>query len=211
MTLPCPPISPPEPDHDAQDALLYRDVLHELIAMGMDHTRDVHREAQAPLPGPRGKIRSAIDYANAHERLARGIRRSILLARLVAEPIPLRRSAAERRQADRTDIIRAVEDKIRRSAADHDADTLTAEFHERLDSLDLAVDLTHRPVAEIIIQICRDLGLESAPGADPWKRRKPRDLAILRARAAGPHPAPLVTLSAHRAADRHRVPPANSA
>jgi hypothetical protein len=199
------PATPPaETDRDAQDALLYRDVLHELIAMGMDHTRDVHRESQEQ-PSANGKARGAIAYANAHENLARGIRRSILLARTVAEPIPARRSPAERRVADRSAIIRAVEDKIHCLAADHDADTLTAEFHERLDSPDLAIDLSYRPVAEIIIQICRDLGLEAVPGADPWKRRKPRDLAILRARAAGPHPAPPITLAGRR------IPPANSA
>ena len=197
----------PSPTHDqeTQDALFFRDVLHELIAMGMDHTRDVHRESQAPLPNARGKLRSAIDYANAHDRLARGIRRSILLARKIFEPLPVRRSPAERRQDGRRAIIRGVEDAIHRRATDDEADELTAEFHDRLDSPDLADDLTHRKVDELITEICRDLGLESSPYADPWQRRTPRDLAILRARAAGPHLAPPVTLVPRR------VPPANSA
>ena len=206
----------PQIDRDEQDALFFRDVLHELIEIGRDHARDVHRESQTrPQPThPRAKTLTAIDYANAHERLSRGIRRDILLARKLAEPIAARRTAAERRDSDRREIIRAVEDKIHRHAGAYESGALQAEFYERLDSLDREIEIDRRPIADVIIQICRDLGLENTPATAPWKRRTPRDLAILNARAARPNPAPPIPqhrTSTGPAPCQARTPPANSA
>ena len=92
---------------------------------------------------------------------------------------------ARQRQATRARIIREVEDMIVRHA-DEDEGALQAEFRERLDSPELEDDLGDRPVAEIITEICRDLGLMIHPGANPWKRRSPADVAALRALAARP-------------------------
>jgi hypothetical protein len=61
---------------------------------------------------------------------------------------------------------------------------------DRLDGPDLDGFDLDRPVADLIADICRDLGLAAAPGTHPWKRRTPDDIAILCARAAAPRPPP---------------------
>ena len=110
------------------------------------------------------------------------------MARKVAEPIP---DPAVQRRTARQHIIRAVEDTIQREAEGEDADALHAEFLDRLDTLDIEDDFATRPIAEIIAEICRDLGLAHGPGHHPWKRRTPADVAALYARAATPRrPAP---------------------
>ncbi len=88
------------------------------------------------------------------------------------------------RTAARKRIIRDVEDTIQRKTKDDEAERLHAELLERLDAPDLDDDIDHRPVAEIIEDICRDLGIANYPGAHPWKRRTPADIAILADRAA---------------------------
>src|SRR5438094_651039 len=80
-------------------------------------------------------------------------------------------------------ILRDVEDAIHRAANGPAAERLAAELHDRLDAPDLDDDILHRPIADIVTEICRDLGLAAAYGATPWKRRTPRDLEALRARA----------------------------
>ena len=213
------PTPTPDPDDFADEALHYRAVLRKLVDMGTDIATEVHAESKSrphPAAAPRGALTVA-DYARAYERIARGIRRGMLLARELAKPLPARRSPAEHQTTARLQILRAVEDKIHRHADDEDAAELQHELLDRLDGPDLARDIAFRPVADLIIEISRDLGLESVPGNDPWKRRKPRDLALLRTRAAGPHPAPVLSFTlpqqttAAPAVAHSRAPPARSA
>jgi hypothetical protein len=190
-------LAPTEPDTAAdrrtQDASYYRGILHDLIDRGADLARLVHEQAKtqaesaspdtAPDPAP------AIDAVTAFERIARAVRRSILLAQKLDEPVLAPAAHAPgHRQASRRRIIRAVEDTIQRHAADHEAASLHAEFLDRLDSPDLDEEIEDRPVAEIIADICRDLGLAAPPGTHPWKRRTPADIATLCARAAASAP-----------------------
>jgi hypothetical protein len=49
---------------------------------------------------------------------------------------------------------------------------------------DLEDEIANRSIAEIVTDICRDLGIAALPGTHPWKRRIPHDIAILNARAA---------------------------
>jgi hypothetical protein len=229
------------PAQDAADAHYYRHALHDLIDMGTDLARLLHQQATAqaaqqttaqaapqhpaPQPAPDAHTPDAlVSIAAAFDRIARAVRRSIALARSLADPIPTARDPAQHRAAARKRILREVEDTIQRTAPGSDAadlddasaDALTAELHDRLDAPDLDDDISHRPVADIITEICRDLGLAALSGAHPWKRRTPNDLEQLRARAAAPsstrqiNAAPLVPVPIQRAATSP-VPPGPAA
>ena len=95
--------------------------------------------------------------------------------------------ALEPRTAARRQILREVEDAIHRHAGAAEADALREELLDRLDSPELEDEVGDRPVAAIIAEICRDLGLAAPPGADPWKRRGPADVAVLCAAGGGGH------------------------
>ncbi len=199
------------PGQNGADSHYYRHVLHDLIDMGAGLARLLHQQATAqpqaapqdpglpPAPPPAPDIALTVALAAAFDRIARAVRRSIALARSLAQPIPPARDPAQHRAAARKRILREVEDAIQRAApgfdhaaddgsgADTDAasaDTLTAELHDRLDAPDLDDDISSRPVADIITEICRDLGLATLPGSHSWKRRTPKDLEQLCARAA---------------------------
>ena len=189
--------SRPEPTDRAtqrdEDAQYYRQVLHELIEIGTDLTRTLHRQAAPETnnqPAAAPAAAPAPDPTIAFDRIARTLRRTISLARKLSDPAQPRpaqlradRSTAHRLAA-RKQIIRAVEDTIQRRTKGAEAEALHAEFYERLDDPELDDDLDQRPVAEIIKDICRDFGIEHFPGTHPWKRRTPQDVRDLCARAA---------------------------
>ena len=180
-----------------EDAQYYRQVLHELIAIGTDLARALHRQAapesnNQPSAAPAPAQVPQPDPTIAFDRIARTLRRTIALARKItdpARPAPAERSS-ERRLAARKRIIREVEDTIQRRAEGADAEVLQAEFYERLETIDCEDDIANLPIAEIVALIRRDLGLAHLPGTHPWKRRKPQDVMDLYARAAKPRPAP---------------------
>ncbi len=210
-----------KPGQQAADAQYYREVLHDLINMGTDLAHLLHQQATAqsaqqaaapapqateahPAPAPAPDAApdltqdfppdAAPDLTASFDRMARAVRRSIALARTLAEPIALASDPAQHRAGVRKRIIREVEDAIQRAsdnaefsdAERPDAESLRAELRDRLDAPDLDDDITTRPVAEIITEIRRDLGLASLPGDHPWKRRTPEDIQQLCARAAAP-------------------------
>ncbi len=239
------------PGLQATDAQYYRQVLHDLIDMGTGLARLLHQQAsvqaaqwtptpaapQAPAPQPALPATpdalisdTLISIAAAFDRIARAVRRSIALARSLADPVPPTRNPAQHRAAARKRILREVEDTIQRTspgpdnAAPVDADAnkastqaLTAELHDRLDTSDLDDDISHRSVADIITEICRDLGLAALPGTNPWKRRTPADLEQLRARAAVPSRSrqpgagPHAVLAVTQPASTNPVPPGPAA
>jgi len=194
------------PGQQATDTHAYRGVLHGLIEIGADLARLLHQQAAAQaraaqqdaalhpaqVPAPPPAPGALVSIAAAFDQVARAVRRSIALARTLNEPAKPALDPARRRAAARKRILREVEDVIGRKAHDSsyadcdNAEVLAAELHERLDAPDLDDDLSHRPVAEIITEIRRDLGLDALPGARPWKRRTPEDIAQLCARAAAP-------------------------
>ena len=196
-----------DPGQPGGDTHAYRAVLDGLITIGADFARLLHAQAtaQAQAAQPDASAQSAaadapapapealINLSAAFDQIARAIRRSIILARSLDLPVPPARDPAVQRTAARKRIIREVEDRIGRATdADPNRDTeanaadLHAELRDRLDAPDLDDDITTRPVAEIITEICRDLGLASPPGIQPWQRRTPADVADLHARAAAP-------------------------
>ena len=197
MFMPPPlPASKTDAAQQEQDARYYRDVLHELIEIGADLARMVQQKAKAqPDTGPE----AVAEFAEAFDRIARAVRRTIGLARRVGEPVP--QATGPNGSADgpgniaaRKRIIREVEDTIQRKAKGSEAESLHGELRERLDAPDLDDDLSHLPVDQIIENICRDLGIGHLPGSHPWKRRRPEDVAALCARAAGPRGDPPVGL-----------------
>ncbi len=167
----------------------YRQVLHELIEIGTDLARIVHRQA-TPAPNSEPAAAPAPDPTIAFDRIARTLRRTIALARKLTDPAPPRpaEQSSERRRIARKQIIREVEDTIQREAkGDKDrTEALNAELYERLETIDCDDDIDNLPIAEIIAAIRRDLGLAHLPGTHPWKRRTPADVRDLCARAAGP-------------------------
>ncbi len=208
---------PHAPGQPAADVHYYRHVLHDLIDMGAGFARLLHQQAiaqaqaapQDPGTQPAPAPDTLTGIAAAFDRTARAVRRSIALARSLADPIPPASDPAQHRAAARRRILREVEDVIQRTAPGFDhaasghaapcgpradaanaddgsAEALTAELHDRLDAPDLDDDISHRPVADIITEICRDLGLAALPGTHPWHRRTPKDLEQLYARAAAP-------------------------
>ena len=208
------PHAPGPRDADTQG---YRQVLHDLIHLGADLARCLHgqatahvaQQAAAPPAQPATHAQQITDarhatdaqpvpasdalisLAAAFDRIARAVRRSIMLARSLAEPVQPARDPAQARTAARRRIIREVEDAIQRTGASTSdgrdgAETLQAELRDRLDAPDLDDDISTRPAAEIISEICRDLGLAMPSGLHPWKRRTPDDIARLCAAAAAP-------------------------
>ncbi len=200
-----------DPGLHGADTQGYQQILHDLITMGADFARVLHGQATSgakqavasptqqptnpqhcthahPAPAPEALITLTL----AFDRIAHAVRRSILLARSLSAPIQPARDPSQHRAAARRRIIREVEDAIQRTtpAASNGPDapeTLQAELRDRLDAPDLDDDLTTRPPADIISEICRDLGLSAPPGgAHPWKRRTPQDIADLCAAAAAP-------------------------
>ena len=147
----------------------HQSVLDELISLGQDLARQVHAAAGKDLTLEQATI--------AFDRVARTVRRTVLLSRrLAADPAPGRTAAARR------EIIRKVEDAITRA----DKPTLHAELHERLDAPELDDEIGSKPVADIVADIIRDLGL--APG--PWSRRTPASIRTLHAKAGRRLPFP---------------------
>ena len=187
---------PIQPDGRGQHADYYRRVLHDLIDMASDlariahgqaareatQTAEAHTAALPPQPAPAAKA----DPALAFDRIARSIRRTVALARSLDEPAPNH----PHREVARRRILREVEDAIQRHESGARAASLHAEALERMDRPDLDDDIGNTPIAQIIADICRDLGLTTPGAPRAWKRRTPTDVAALHTRAVGPNPTP---------------------
>jgi hypothetical protein len=162
----------PEPSRAAESrqadhAEYYRQVLHDFIEMGAELARLVVQEARtvaeaAPPAGDTGAApRSAgPESAVAFERIARAVRRSIMLARALDEPVP---TVDERRRATRQRIIRTVAGKLDRATPRDVAELSDAELQERLDAAEADEAIDPQMAAEIIADICHDLGLAVVP------------------------------------------------
>ena len=203
MNLPRPSTAPETlADQQAEDSAYYRQVLHQLIDAGADLALMVHAQAKAQVDAA-GAVATGggaepvlpetvlTEAAGSFDRLSRCVRRTIALAQRVSEPVMITATmagmgAGAHRVVARRQILRDVEDTIRRVAADLESETgLNAEAHERLDDPELDIEIDTRSVPEIVQEIRRDLGLEGTSGGRPWKRRMPEDVRVLYARAAG--------------------------
>ena len=194
----------------AEDTAYYRAVLHDLIHMGTNIARRLHDEltaepasqdpdqdAQVPVqahatrPAQPGRTPEAL--ALAFDRVARAVRRTVLLAqhldddRPAAQParLPPKDPALHRLNA-RTHLIRHVENRIHAQATGLDADDLRREFHERLESPAVEDDILSRPVQDVIDDILKDLGLHPYSDMAFWPRRTPAEIQGIRDLAAKP-------------------------
>jgi hypothetical protein len=170
----------PFTDQIGEDTQYCRRVLLNLIDIGNELAAMALAEAKAAAPpaepthGPTPTQTAIV----AFNTVAQAVRRTVMLYDKLGK-------TTANRTAVRKRIIRDVEDVIQRKAHDLDDEkALHAEFLERLDRPDLEDEIANRSIAEIVTDICRDLGIAHLPGAHPWKRRLPHDIAILNARAA---------------------------
>jgi hypothetical protein len=160
----------------------------------------------SPVPPPVPPAGPQSDLLGAYERVTRSVRRSIMLYQKLFRPTI--KPSARQRIAARRKIIRDVEDAIHCKAPDHEQEILHAELLERLDRPELDNDIADRATADIVTDLCRDLGLAGLHGSHPWKRRIPHDIAILNARAAQlPGAGPSEKLRALLASAPPRPPP----
>ena len=163
-----------------QDDAAFRDILHELAELGIKLLRDLHAD-NCP----------AAAKAEPHERVARSVRRAIVLARHIAQhPAELAQSPAQAldqaqaaaKLVARKRIVRQVDDAIERKfGCDEHAESLRDELRERLDDPAIDLAIVHLPLNETIANIRRDLGLDNVPGARPWPRRTPDQVRALEA------------------------------
>ena len=139
--------------------------------MGTDIARNVHTTAMAaPTEAPEQR-------AQAFERAARCVRRTIILAEhLDKPPRDAKPDPAERRIQVRKKIIRRMEDRLYLETPET-ARALHAELLERLESPDTDADLDTQPVDRIIFEMTDDMDLNLLPFRNPRPRRTPKDIA----------------------------------
>ncbi len=174
-----------EPTAQADDAHHLRSVLLELIDLGRDLARLVHQQAMA-TQNQAEPNRPAADFTIPFERIARSIRRAILLVEKLDQPTPTGYDialAAQSRAAARHRAVREVDEDLSiLSDAELAERTAHLDHLDRLDpdpdlDPDLAPDLNidharpARPIREIIADIRADLIAAATdsigPQADP--------------------------------------------
>jgi hypothetical protein len=159
-----------------EDTLYCRRILRNLMDIGDELAAMVAEQARAQKDNPAEAQKSVAAYNS----VAQSVRRTVLLHEKLGKP----RKTRANRTAARKKIIRDVEDVIQDKAPDDEQETLHAELMERLDSPDIEDEITNRSIADVVTDICRDLGIAGLYDSHPWKRRMPHDIAILNARAA---------------------------
>lgn len=170
-----------EPTTQADDAHHLRSVLLELIDLGRDLARLVHQQAMA-TQNQAEPNRPAADFTIPFERIARSIRRAILLVEKLDQPTPTGYDialAAQSRAAGRHRAVREVDEDL---SILSDAELAERTAHlDHLDRLDPDPDLDPylnndhprpaRPIREIIADIRADLIAAATdsigPQADP--------------------------------------------
>jgi hypothetical protein len=177
-----------------EDTLYFGRVLRHFVEVGDELVGMLHQEARlvakaqaelaegtfdpqtAPIQAPQS------DILGAYQDITRSVRRSIMLYQklFAAKKTP----SAQHRISARRKIIRDVEDAIQANAEPDKEEKLHAELLERLDRPDFDIDIANQSIADIVTDICRDLGITGLYDSAPWKRRTPHDIAILNARAA---------------------------
>ena len=152
MSPAAPSSEPLTPAELAQDARFYRDTLNTFIEIGTELATAIHKEVVALASGP-GSLAKRRDLVADFDRIARTVRRSILLVMALHRPP---RPLTTAKPATRT-----CEDPAETPDTDR-PETCPEERPERLDRLDApehADDITARPIAAIVAEIARDLGV----------------------------------------------------
>lgn len=155
---------PPGPDPDADVAaerrrlLLVRQLerLDQMIAAGMDMVQAL--AAQAAGSGP--KVIEG-DLILAYSRASRAVRMAILLqSHLIAEPDARPEAALDAElEPEGSPDEPAAQDLAEREPIEF-AERREAERGERLERDDIYRAVLTRPAGELVVEICRDLGLD---------------------------------------------------
>ncbi|OWJ67693.1 hypothetical protein [Inquilinus limosus] len=149
-------------------------MLDRLAEMAMEQAEVTHQAALAAARA--GDAAQAKDLGLAFDRAARVVRRSLALKfrfardrqEMADKAVARSRDQAEEKAGRRRQVARAVARSI---AADRDidgrkAERLSAEMWERLiddEDIDAVLALAGHSVEEIVIGLCRDLGVDPKP------------------------------------------------
>jgi hypothetical protein len=116
--------------------------------------------------------------ARAEHRLSRSLRLTIALRRRLQTGWTGATAADTRAAMQRRQVERGVGDKIRREAAESEAEDLLAELEEKLLDPGLDEEIEATTVEQVVARICRDIGLTASalvahPGRAPTSRPNP--------------------------------------
>ena len=191
LSIPASATTPIAPEQRAENTQYYHRVLHRMIDLGANLAERIQQTpvnpAEATAAGREPDAAPTDTVSREFDRVTRGVRRSIILAQRIQDPVAARAEAdpAQHRILARKRILRVVEDEIHDKFDGETAEAMRQELLERLDSPELEDDIDTRPIDEIIIDIRRDLDTAGTPGfRHAWKRRTPDDVANLHGVAA---------------------------
>lgn len=142
--------------------------LRKRIDEGMETIRRLEREARSD---PARLIDVTLEFVRVSDRIRRAIKSSHKLDQAAQARAA---AAAAQRSAIRRRIIHEVEGAIRCVADGAEAEALRKSVRERLDSAGLDGEIDCRPVADIIADMLRDLGLAPSRAYADAKAPSPR-------------------------------------
>jgi hypothetical protein len=132
------------------------------VANSLAEAIEADRAAAAAGEARRDVVERTAIIAAAFNRVARAVRLTVLLAERLDRGWARPGRADDRQAMARRQIDRAVHDAISSDADVADVERLNGELRERLDSMDTLDEIGNRPVADVIREICRDLGVDPA-------------------------------------------------
>jgi hypothetical protein len=144
-------------------------MLKELAEIGMKIARAVGREFE---PGCMVEPAKAAELERTFSRAARAVRQTLALKARLAElktrpaqtaDRPVRGANFVERQHERRQkslVRHVVEQVIKAAASGREAEDLLADMRERLKDPDIEDELGYRAAEDIVIGICRDLGIK---------------------------------------------------
>src|SRR5690348_15982833 len=112
---PPPPPAPPNTlaEHTEEDALYYRQPIHQALEAGRNLLGKIVAQTDAPDPAAEPQPPTPVALpaaADSYDRVFRAMRRGIMLAQHLGDPRP--QSPAQHRTTARKRIIREIEDAI---------------------------------------------------------------------------------------------------
>ncbi len=107
------------------------------------------------------------ELAEAFERIARAVRRTVALARMLDEPVKARalRAPGPGHAAARARIRREVEEVIELGTEASEAEELREQLRDRMERPEFEDELGDRPIEEIIAGLFKDLRLAAQAAA----------------------------------------------
>ena len=132
------------------------------LAGSLAEAIEVGRAADAAIAAQQTVAARAETISRAFRLVSRSVRMTVLLAERLDRGWARRSVADDRHAMARRQIARAVADAIGQEASGERAERLSEALAERVETLDVEIELSRRPVEEVINGICLDLGLDAA-------------------------------------------------